>query len=159
MIVVPSIRLATAADAGPIAEMSRDLIEQGLGWSWTRPRVLKAVREPATNVVVAHEDGAILGFGIMRYGERKAHLVLLGVQPGKREHGLGRSLLHWLEKSARVAGLERIDVEARADNAAGLAFYADQGFMQTGTVSGYYRGLIDAIRLEKKLVITPGRGS
>ena len=35
MITLPSIRLATSQDAALIAEMSRDYIEHGLGWSWT----------------------------------------------------------------------------------------------------------------------------
>jgi ribosomal protein S18 acetylase RimI-like enzyme len=151
MIIVPSIRFATTADSRTIAEMSREYIEEGLGWSWTQARVSKAIRDPATNVVIAHEDGVVLGFGIMRYGERKAHLVLLGVRPSRRKHGLGALLVGWLEKCALVAGLERIDVEARSDNPAALAFYAEQGFLETGTVPGYYRGLIDAVRLQKKL--------
>jgi [ribosomal protein S18]-alanine N-acetyltransferase len=151
MIIVPDIRLATVADARTIAEMSREYIEHGLGWSWTELRVAKAVREPATNVVVAHDESGVLGFGIMRYGERKAHLVLLGVQPARRNHGLGTQLLAWLEKCAATAGLERIEVEARSDNPGALAFYRDHGFVETGTVAGYYRGLIDAVRLQKKL--------
>ena len=36
-----SIRFATRADALGIAEMSRDFIEHGLGWSWTRERILQ----------------------------------------------------------------------------------------------------------------------
>ncbi len=151
MIIVPSIRLATLGDSRLIAEMSREYIEHGLGWSWTETRVVKSIRDPATNVAVAHEDASVLGFGIMRYGERKAHLVLLGVRPARRKHGLGAQLLEWLEKCAATAGLERIEVEARADNPAALAFYRDQGFLEIGTVPGYYRGLVDAVRLSKSL--------
>lgn len=155
MIMVPSIRLASLADSRAIAEMSREYIEHGLGWSWTQPRVVRAIRDHATNVVVADEGEGILGFGIMRYGERKAHLVLLGVRPSRRKHGLGAELLAWLEKCALTAGLERIEVEARADNPAALTFYAEQGFRETGTVAGYYRGLVDAIRLQKALGTRP----
>jgi ribosomal protein S18 acetylase RimI-like enzyme len=151
MIVAPTIRLATAHDAHAIAEMSRDEIERGLGWSWTPSRVLRAIREPSTNVAVALAGGRIAGFGIMKYGETKAHLTLLAVQPGRREQGVGRQLLEWLEKCARTAGLERIEVEARADNALGLAFYALQGYERIGVVHGYYEGRIDAVRMAKSL--------
>ncbi|GAB2583744.1 hypothetical protein GCM10027034_14960 [Ramlibacter solisilvae] len=149
--MLPSIRLATARDAYAIAEMSRDQIEQGLGWSWTAARVLRAIRHPATNVAVAHDGDELVGFGIMEYGEDKAHLTLLAVHPGRREGGIGRHLLEWLEECARTAGLERIVLEARADNPVALAFYGLQGYRRTGTVPGYYGGRIAALRLSKRL--------
>ena len=151
MILIPQITLARADDARGIAEMSREYIEYGLGWSWTPSRVLKAIQEPATNVAVIRERGVLPGFGIMRYGEQRAHLVLLAVAPTHRHQGLGAVLLAWLEKCAATAGLERVLLEARADNPAAIAFYTEQGYSQTGTVPGYYLGLVDAVRLEKQL--------
>ena len=155
MIILPTIRLAAAGDAEAIARMSRDYIEQGLGWSWTQRRVLKAIQDRSTNVAVLHEDAAILGFGIMSYGEVKAHLSLLCVEPRHRQRGLGAALLAWLEKCALTAGLERILLEARADNPGAIAFYQDRGYRAIGSVAGYYRGEVDAVRLEKSLVGQP----
>ena len=152
MIVLPSIRLATARDALAIAEMSRDQIERGLGWSWTPARVLRAIRNPATNVAVAHDGDELVAFGIMEYGEDKAHLTLLAVHPERRESGLGRHLLEWLEKCARIAGVDSIELEVRADNPVALGFYGLQGYERTETVTGYYRGRIAALRLRKPLV-------
>ena len=151
MIVVPTIRLATLQDARAIAEMSRDQIEAGLAWSWTPERVRRAIREPTTNVAVAHEAGSLAGFGIMNYGDEKAHLSLLAVSPARRDLGVGRHLLDWLEQCARIAGLERIELEARADNPEALAFYGLGGYERFATVHGYYQGRIDAFRLVKKL--------
>ena len=151
MILIPPISLAVPAHARDIAVMSREYIEYGLGWSWTQARVLKAIRDESTNVAVVREQDAMLGFGIMCYGERKAHLVLLGVHLGHRNRGLGAMLLAWLEKCAVTAGLEHIQVEARADNQPALAFYEGQGYRQQGIVPGYYRGMIDAVKFEKTL--------
>jgi [ribosomal protein S18]-alanine N-acetyltransferase len=151
MIVVPIVRLATAADAAAIAALSRDAIEQGLGWSWTRGRVLRSIRDRATNVAVLHERDALLGFGIMQYGDEKAHLSLLAVQATRRRTGLGTLLLAWLEKSAVTAGIERIQLEARVDNPDAVRFYRSQGYRETGSIAGYYNGTLDAIRLEKSL--------
>jgi [ribosomal protein S18]-alanine N-acetyltransferase len=151
MIVVPSVRLATPADARAIAEMSREYVERGLGWTWTRERVLKAIHEHSTNVAVVLQDDLVLGFGIMQYGDQRAHLSLLAVQAFHRRRGLATLVLSWLEKSAVVAGIECIRLEARSDNAAGLAFYRRHGYRQTGLITGYYRGVLDAVRLEKKL--------
>lgn len=148
---MPKIRLATPADARSIAEMSRDYIEHGLGWSWTESRVVCSIRDRSTNVAVVHERGCLLGFGIMQYGEETAHLALLGVQPSHRRRGLGALLVSWLEKPAVTAGIGMIRVEARADNPQAVDFYKKQGYRHLGSVSGYYRGTMDAARLEKML--------
>ena len=39
-----------------------------------------AIRDPETNVVVAGESGAIIGFGIMFYPSEDAHLLLFAVR-------------------------------------------------------------------------------
>jgi len=134
-----------------IAEMSRDYIEYGLGWSWTPARVLAAVNDQATNVAVLDQHAALAGFGIMHYGDETAHLALLAVRPNQQQRGLGALLMAWLEKPALVAGIERIRLEARADNPNAIGFYRKQGFRESGRIAGYYRGSIDAVRLEKRL--------
>ena len=159
MIQVPNIDLALPLHAAGIAEMSREYIEYGLGWSWTRSRVQKAIGDASTNVAVLIERDALLGFGIMRYGEQRAHLVLLGVHHDHRKRGFGAMLLAWLEKCAVTAGLERIQLEARADNPNAIRFYREQGYRECGVASGYYRGTIDAVRLEKGLRVAAGESS
>lgn len=151
MIIVPTIRLATPGDARAIAEMSREQIESGLAWTWTPERVRGAIRDDSTNVVVAMEGALLVGFGIMKYADEKAHLSLLAVAPQRRESGVGGKLLDWLEASAMAAGITRIELEARADNLGALAFYGLRGFRRFATVHGYYQGRIDALRLAKNL--------
>ena len=136
-----------------IAEMSRDYIEYGLGWSWTPARVLAAVGDRSTNTAVLAERDDIVGFGIMHYGDDSAHLALLAVRPNQQQRGLGAQLIAWLEKPARVAGIERIRLEARADNPNAIGFYRRQGFRESGRIAGYSRGAVDAVRLEKSLTV------
>lgn len=150
MIVVPAIRLAQEGDALHIAALSRDQIEHGLDWRWTPGRVRRAIRDAATNVAVAHEADRLVGFGIMSYGDEKAHLTLLAVSPDRRGLGVGGLLLDWLEDCARAAGLARIELEARADNPGALAFYGLRGYTRFATVPGYYEGRIDAFRLARQ---------
>jgi ribosomal-protein-alanine N-acetyltransferase len=114
-------------------------------------RVEAAIRSDSTNVAVMREHGEVIGFGIMQYGERTAHLSLLAVHAHYRKRGFAARLLSWLEKSADTAGIERIGVEARADNPVAIAFYQAQGYVQMAKVAGYYRGVLDAVRLEKNL--------
>ena len=70
-----TLRLATAEDAAHIAEMARDLIEHGLGWSWTRARVSRNLRHPDSSTVVACNGSQVVGFAIMYFGADHAHLA------------------------------------------------------------------------------------
>jgi len=151
MVAARDIRLAVPADATALADMSRDYVEQGLGWSWTPARIAAAIVDEATNVAVLELARAVGGFAIMHYGDRSAHLALLAVHPAQRRRGLGTRLLQWLEKSADTAGIELIRLEARADNPGALAFYRQQGYVANGRLINYYRGTLDAVRLEKAL--------
>lgn len=153
MFKSPSVRLATPSDARAIANFSRDFIEYGLGWGYTEAKIIGAIQSTTTNVAVSDERGVLCAFGIMDYGDTSAHLVLLGVQPTDQRQGLGTHILHWLEQCAVTAGLERIRVEARVDNSQAIAFYQKHGYQVRKSISGYYRGILDAVRLEKPLGI------
>jgi ribosomal-protein-alanine N-acetyltransferase len=140
--------------------MSRDEIEQGLPWSWTEGRVLGAIQNPDTNVAVVGATGALQGFGIMAYRDEVAHLLLFSVRPEYRRRGLGSALLRWLECVAVTAGVERIVVECRRDNACARNFYAETGYHEMAISKGYYRGVEDAVRIEKWLSASgPGESS
>jgi ribosomal-protein-alanine N-acetyltransferase len=148
----PTIRLALRADAASIAGMSRDLIEHGLGWSWHGRRVLRSIDDARTNVAVATEgEGPPIGFGIMKYHDDEAHLLLLAVQPAHGRRGIGSALVGWLESSARVAGIGQVYLEARAGNAAARAFYRRLGYGEIQRVPGYYQGVEPSIRMAKDL--------
>jgi len=53
MSQLSTLALARASDAREIAEMSRDLIEEGLTWSWTPARVQHFIMGAESSVVVA----------------------------------------------------------------------------------------------------------
>ena len=161
MTVQPTLRLATGEDASGIARLSRDRIEHGLGWSWTTPRVMRSIRDRATNVVVAHgdaEDGTgdarMLGFGIMKYHDDESHLLLLAVQPGVVRRGIGASMMNWLEHAALIAGIGQVYLEARLTNGGARAFYARLGYREIQTLPGYYDGREACVRLAKDLWLT-----
>ncbi len=151
MITDTTIRLATRDDAAPIAEMSRDLIECGLGWSWTPQRVRRSIRDSATNVVLALQGGRRVGFGIMKYHDDEAHLLLLAVPPLHARQGVGGALVAWLECVACAAGITQIYLEARFGNTAAQAFYRRLGYREIQTVPGYYQGREAGVRMVKSL--------
>ena len=150
MIDASEIRLALPQDAVRIATMSRDYVEHGLGWGWTPARVLRGIRDRATNVVVAECGADVAGFGIMKYLDDDAHLLLFAVKPEYRRRGVGSGLVTWLESTATTAGIELIFLETRATNTAAREFYAARGYRELATLPRYY-GSEDAVRIGKDL--------
>src|SRR3712207_356821 len=128
MTADPPIELARPGDAHEIAAMSRAFIEQRLPWGWRPARVLRAIRNPETNVAVVRTDGRLVAFGIMEYLESDAYLVLFAVHGAHRRKGIGSALLRWLEASASVAGAQRIRLDTRRDNVAARTFYNEHGY-------------------------------
>jgi ribosomal-protein-alanine N-acetyltransferase len=155
MILNHAIRLAPLDDAPRIGEMSRDLIEHGLGWRWTPSSIRQCICNSATNVAVAPSDNGIAGFAVMQYKDDEAHLVLLGVDPTQRRRGVASALMAWHETAALTAGIGAIYIEARANNAGTRAFYAKLGYREVQLVRGYYQGVEDAVRLAKDLWASP----
>ena len=154
MSELASIGLAHAGDARDIAEMSRDLIEQGLTWSWTPARVQHFILGPESSVVVARREQRIAAFAIMHFGDDVAHLNLLAVAPEHRRQGLGSQLMDWLTRTALEAGVFRINLELRTHNEAARTFYSRMGFEQLGIVQGYYQGRESALRMSRRLAQT-----
>ncbi len=145
----PEIRIARLADAALIARMSRSLIERGLTWRWTPQAVAAHIRDSETAVVVAWADDRMLGFAIMgfRFLRSEAHLLLLAVDPAVRRSGVGRALWRWLETIARRGGIARVELEVRAENPGGRAFYHALGFREVARLRDYYESREDALRM------------
>jgi ribosomal protein S18 acetylase RimI-like enzyme len=151
------LKLAQDDDAHQLATFARDLIEAGLGWSYQPQRIASLIDDPEIVTLVARERGEPIGFASMRFGETRAHLILLAVQPDHQRRGIGRSLVLWLLETARVAGITSIHVELRMSNVPAFAFYRALGFAETIRVHGYYRGRETARRMIRMLVADPAR--
>ena len=132
-----------------LAQMARDYIETGLGWSYQPRRIGELI--PDVTALVARDSASTIGFAIMSFGEDRAHLVLLAVHPSRRRRGIARRMLDWLVESAKTAGVASIHVELRADNAAAYAMYEAAGFAETFRVPRYYRGRETAVRMLRVL--------
>jgi ribosomal-protein-alanine N-acetyltransferase len=97
----------------------------------------------------------LLAFGIMNYRDDQAHLLLFAVRKSHQRLGIGSVMLGWLEVVAREAGIRQIHVECRRNNSAARNFYGEHGYHEHIISRGYYRGVEDAIRLEKWITPPP----
>jgi ribosomal-protein-alanine N-acetyltransferase len=153
------IRLARSGDAETLAVMSRDMIEHGLGWSWTPGRVNEKIRSADNVVVVAMVRQRVAGFAIMYFGMEEARLNLLAVAPAWRREGVGRRLVRWLEESAVTAGISVVYLEVRASNQSAQKFYRALGYREVEIVSRYYSERESALRMARDLWCPVASGS
>ena len=156
------LQLARIEEAAALAQMSRALIETGLGHSWTAARIARQIQHPEGVVLTAKVASETAGFAAMQFGDDSAHLNLLAVEASHRRRGIARALLNWLEETARTAGTFAIALELRATSNTAYAFYTALGYRETGRVSGYYQGVEEAIRMARDLrasCVTPAAKS
>lgn len=141
------LALARPIDAVTLGQMSRDLVEEGLKWSWKPSRILKMIQHPDSVVLVARTRIELAGFAIMEFHDTRAHLNLLAVKPGHRRKGIGKAMIEWLEQSCQIAGIAGIYLELRSDNNGARQFYESLGFQAGETVEGYYQGRVNALTM------------
>ena len=146
-----TLRFGRLTDATSIALMSRELIESGLGWSWTPERVTRSIRDRETVTLIGADGERIIAFAIMRFGDEQAHLNLLAVRPSHQRTGLGTRLVDWLMESAQVAGIATVTLELRTSNDEARRFYLAHGFNEASYIPGYYRGRETAVRMAREL--------
>jgi len=166
--MITTLRLATGDDAPVIARLSRDRIEQGLGWSWTAPRVLRSIADAETNAVVALDGEQMLGFGIMKYRDEDAHLWY-GINTGRwgQTNGIMQSisLLRTVRREIETV-LEINPQSARGRAFAGNVLMEVPGFLggdRAGAENQFRRGIehdphFTGIRVDlARLLIGDGR--
>lgn len=143
----PTIGFATSADVAEIAELSRTLVEYGLGWKYTPARLRRLLQHQSKNVVVARRQAELAGFGIMTYSDSTANLDLLAVKPRYRHRRVGSQIVAWLSKVAADAGIENVFVQVRKLNPGAIAFYQRIGFQIIDEQARYYHGRESAVIL------------
>ena len=100
-------------------------------------------------------DQKILGFLVAEAGRRRVgHIITIDVLSGARKEGLGSSLLETAEMRMQSVGCRAIYLETAVDNAAAIAFYKRHGYDVIKTVPRYYSNGVDALVLEKNLLLT-----
>lgn len=98
------------------------------------------------------ETGRVQGFilGCRRPG-LEGTVLLFAVDPGHRGKGLGRALLHDVQRAFSLDDVRSVNLEVRPDNAGAINFYQREGFAVTGLEHGVYRDGSDALSMTKPL--------
>jgi len=109
-----------------------DSLLDGLGYDATRRRALMAAMPPHQFVLVAEDEGAVVGFcmgGRSRSLDDpfRGEVYAIYVLPENHGHGIGRALLHNAAKELVDRGLDSMIIWVLRENAPSRRFYERMG--------------------------------
>jgi GNAT superfamily N-acetyltransferase len=136
-----NIRPATAADAGTVASLVRELADYEKLLHEARATAEDFRREiespnPVIRVLIAEWEGQPAGVALYFFnfstfvGRPGLYLEDLFVRPALRSHGIGRALLRALARIARERGCGRMEWAVLDWNEPALKFYRSLGARQ-----------------------------
>lgn len=102
-------------------------------------RVLKMMEDPEQDVLVAEENGQLLGFAMVEYIKREetnsiyavheAHIVEIGVDETSQGKGIGTALIQAVKDAAKVRGCRSVQLDVWEFNKSALRFCEKLGFV------------------------------
>lgn len=122
-----SLRAATAADREATVVLWD---AAGLTRPWNDPRADfdLALATPTSTVLLADDDGALLGSVMVGFDGHRGWVYYLATAPERRGQGIGRALMNAAEDWLKTLGSPKIQLMVRGDNAVARGFYAALGY-------------------------------
>jgi ribosomal-protein-alanine N-acetyltransferase len=133
------LRHPHVADIDEMMATMDEAFDAAFGEAWSRAQCLGILGLPGVWLTLARIGEEPVGFALNRIVFEEAELLLLGVRPGFRRHGIGRALLGRSSAKAHALGARRLHLEVREGNDA-RHLYDTVGFVQVGGRRGYYKG-------------------
>lgn len=130
----PVIRAMRQADIDAVAAIEQ--VTYDFPWS---PGIFRDCLLAGYTNVVLDRDGEVVGYGIMSVAAGEAHLLNICIASELRRRGIGRSLLQYLIRRARVFRATRMYLEVRPSNEPAVSLYRQTGFEVLGVREGYYK--------------------
>jgi ribosomal protein S18 acetylase RimI-like enzyme len=141
-----TIQARRAGDAREVRRVARaawratyaDLVPKGfiraiLRAGYHRERLLLGLLDPGRDAFVARRDGRVVGYAdAVERGGGHVELTRIYVAPTHQGEGAGHALLEAVLAAMRTRGATRLEVHVEPSNVAALAWYARQGFSETG---------------------------
>jgi len=123
--------------------------------AFTKQQIAYLITDSNSVILVSRVKGEIVGFIIGKtYMDKKpatGQILTIDVSPNQRRKGIGKRLLHEIEKTLKDKGVKICYLEARENNIVALSLYHKFGYKKVGKLENYY-GNAHGIRLRKVLM-------
>lgn len=102
----------------------------GLTRPWNDPAadIALARKGPNSTILLGREDDKIVASVMVGHEGHRGWVYYVAVDPGRRGQGLGRTIMNAAEDWLRQAGIAKLQLLVRQDNAKASAFYETIGY-------------------------------
>jgi ribosomal protein S18 acetylase RimI-like enzyme len=109
----------------------------GLTRPWNDPAsdIALARRNPNSTVLVGRTDGAIVATAMVGHDGHRGWVYYVAVDPDRQKKGFGRAMMDAAEAWLRAAGVPKLQLLVRRENAKAGAFYQSIGYEEADTVT------------------------
>ena len=131
----PSLAIAPIADAD-IPDVVALWQACGLTRPWNDPAsdIALARRGPSSTVLLARAAGAIVATAMVGHDGHRGWVYYVAVDPNSQGKGLGRVMMAAVEDWLRAAGVPKLQLLVRRENAKAGAFYQSLGYEESTSV-------------------------
>lgn len=143
-----NIRKCRYEDILSVSELEKECFK---GESWSFGTIASAFENPAYEMLVAEEDGEILGYGCTCTTLDTCDLENVLVAEEYRRGGVGRAVLNALLDNAKERGAVKVFLEVRVSNSAALRLYLSCGFVGVHARTRYYSDGEDCLVMVKEI--------
>jgi ribosomal protein S18 acetylase RimI-like enzyme len=122
------LRAASAVDVDDLIALWEEAAENGSRPPDTAQAVTALLRRDPQAVILADQDGVLIGSIIAGWDGWRYHLYRLAVRPDRRGQGVGSALLGAAESRLKTLGATRIDAMVLDSNDLGQQLWQASGY-------------------------------
>jgi ribosomal protein S18 acetylase RimI-like enzyme len=132
---VPALSIAPVED-GDIADVIVLWQRCRLTRPWNDPAadIALARRGPSSAVLIGREGSAIVATAMVGHDGHRGWVYYVATDPDRRQQGYGHAIMNAAEDWLRAAGVPKLQLLVRRDNAAAGAFYESIGYQEAETI-------------------------
>lgn len=142
------IRKCRYEDILSVSELEKECFK---GESWSFGTIASAFENPSYEMLVAEEDGEIIGYGCTCTTLDTCDLENVLVAEEYRRSGVGKSVLNALLDNAKERGADKVFLEVRVSNSAAMLLYLSCGFKGVYARTRYYSDGEDCLVMVNEL--------
>ena len=132
---IPALAIADIRDAD-VATVIALWQACGLTRPWNDPAsdIALARRGPNSTVLIGREGDAIVATAMVGHDGHRGWVYYVATDPTLRAKGFGRAIMNAAEDWLRAAGMPKLQLMVRRENAGVAAFYQSIGYEEAQTV-------------------------
>lgn len=142
------VRKCKYEDILAVSELEKECFR---GENWSFGTLASAFGNPAYCMLVAEEEGEIIGYGCTCTAQESCDLENVLVSEEYRKGGVGSAILKGLLADAKQRGAEKVFLEVRVSNSVAMRMYLKHGFTGVYARTRYYSDGEDCLVMSKSL--------